>query len=172
MPLSENALILTSFLTPFAFKIRKVSCFGSISPGLTRGTLNPSPALPSHFSQKRTKETEKEGSSGTVAVQLFQKLVPLLQPPLAPPKPRIGFNADYVLNIVQTTPAKLLDVVAVLADQPELRLAAGQVGTIVEVLAADVFEVEFCDPSGRTLGFAELRRDQILVLCHEVALAA
>jgi len=66
----------------------------------------------------------------------------------------------------------MLDVVALLEDKPELRLAAGQVGTIVEVLAPDVFEVEFCDPRGKTLGFAELRRDEVLVLRHEAALAA
>jgi hypothetical protein len=73
---------------------------------------------------------------------------------------------------VQNTPAKLLDVVALLEDQPGARLVAGQVGTIVEVLAPGVFEVEFCDPEGRTIGFAELRREQFLVLRHEPALAA
>ena len=45
-------------------------------------------------------------------------------------------------------------------------------GTIVEVLAPDVFEVEFCDTEGRTIGFAELRRPDFLVLRHEPALAA
>lgn len=71
-----------------------------------------------------------------------------------------------------SAPAKRLDVVAVLADKPELRLAAGQVGTIVEVLKPDVFEVEFCDSDGKTLSFAELRRDEILVLRHEAVLAS
>ncbi len=73
---------------------------------------------------------------------------------------------------MQTTPAKLLDVIALLEDNPELRLSCGQVGTIVEVLAPDVFEVEFCDSEGRTIGFAELRRSDFLVLRHEPALAA
>ena len=73
---------------------------------------------------------------------------------------------------VQTTPAKLLDVVALLEEKPALRLACGQVGTIVEVLAPDVFEVEFCDGEGRAIGFAELRRSDLLVLRHEPALAA
>jgi hypothetical protein len=75
-------------------------------------------------------------------------------------------------NPVQTIPAKLLDVIALLADKPEQRLSSGQVGTIVEALAPDVFEVEFCDGEGRTLGFAELRRSDFLVLRHEPALAA
>jgi hypothetical protein len=73
---------------------------------------------------------------------------------------------------VQTTPVKLLDVIALLDDKAALRLACGQVGTIVEVLAPDVFEVEFCDNEGRTIGFAELRRSDFLVLRHESALAA
>jgi Domain of unknown function (DUF4926) len=35
---------------------------------------------------------------------------------------------------MKTTPAKLLDVVALLEDKPATGLVAGQVGTIVEVL--------------------------------------
>ncbi len=73
---------------------------------------------------------------------------------------------------VQAIAAKLLDVVALLDDKPALGLACGQVGTIVELLAPEVFEVEFCDREGRTLGFAELRRGEFLVLHHEPALAA
>jgi hypothetical protein len=73
---------------------------------------------------------------------------------------------------VPTESAKLLDVIALLADKPEFRLSRGQVGTIVEVLAADVFEVEFCDPLGRTIGVAELHSGDFLVLRHEPALAA
>ncbi|MDD5198721.1 MAG: DUF4926 domain-containing protein [Terrimicrobiaceae bacterium] len=74
--------------------------------------------------------------------------------------------------LVKTAPAKLLDTVAVLEDQPAKGLVAGQVGAIVEVLAPDVFEVEFCDPQGRTQLFAELRRTEFLVLRYEPALAA
>jgi hypothetical protein len=75
-------------------------------------------------------------------------------------------------SIVQIRPAKLLDVIALLEDKPALRLACGQVGTIVELLASDVFEVEFCDSEGRTLSLVELRRGEFLVLRHEPALAA
>lgn len=73
---------------------------------------------------------------------------------------------------MQTTSVKLLDVIALLDDKPALGLSSGQVGTVVEVLAPEVFEVEFCDSEGRTLGFAELRRADFLVLRHEPALAA
>ena len=73
---------------------------------------------------------------------------------------------------MQNTPFKLIDVIAMLADKPVERLVAGQVGTPVEELAPDVFEVEFCDSQGRTIGFAELKREDFLVLHHEPALAA
>ena len=73
---------------------------------------------------------------------------------------------------MQTTPARRLDVIALLDDKPALRLSCGQVGTIVEVLGPGVFEVEFCDREGRTIGMAELRRSDFLVLLHESARAA
>jgi len=74
--------------------------------------------------------------------------------------------------LLNTTSAKLLDVVAVLEDKPASGLVAGQVGTIVEVLAPGVFEVEFCDLVGNTIGFAELCRHELLVLRHEAAALA
>jgi hypothetical protein len=70
---------------------------------------------------------------------------------------------------MQVTPAKVLDVVALLDDKPEENLVSGQVGTIVEDLAPGVFEVEFCDAEGRTVRFAELDRREFLVLRHEPA---
>ena len=73
---------------------------------------------------------------------------------------------------MENTPVKLLDVVALLGDKPEEGLAAGQVGTVVEVLAPGVFEVEFLDSHGRTVGLAELRRAELLALKHEPAVAA
>jgi len=73
---------------------------------------------------------------------------------------------------MQNTPVKLLDVVALLGDKPEHGLVAGQVGTVVEVLAPGVFEVEFLDSQGRTIGLTELRREELLALKHESALAA
>jgi hypothetical protein len=73
---------------------------------------------------------------------------------------------------MQSTPVKLLDVVALLADKPEEGLVAGQVGTLVEVLAPGIFEVEFLDSHGRTFALAELRREELLALKHEAAVAA
>ena len=64
---------------------------------------------------------------------------------------------------MQTTPVKLLDVVALLQDKPDQSLVAGQVGTVVELLAPDVFEVEFLDSEGRTVALAELNRRELLV---------
>ena len=42
----------------------------------------------------------------------------------------------------------LLDVVALTVDLPERGLTRGQVGTVVETLAPEVFEVEFSDEQG------------------------
>lgn len=70
-------------------------------------------------------------------------------------------------SAMQSHQAKLLDVVALLNERPEEGLVSGQVGTIVEILAEGVYEVEFSDPGGRTIGMAELERDDFLVLCHE-----
>ena len=59
---------------------------------------------------------------------------------------------------------QLLDVVALTVDLPGRNLFRGQVGTIVEELAPDVFEVEFCDDEGHTYGSIALNRDQFIVL--------
>jgi hypothetical protein len=64
---------------------------------------------------------------------------------------------------------KLLDTVALLEDvQIEgVLLKPGEVGAVVEILAPDVYEVEFCDDQGRAYAFASLRADQILVLHNQ-----
>jgi len=59
---------------------------------------------------------------------------------------------------------QLLDVVALLEDHPELNLVAGQVGTVVENLASDVFEVEFSDDHGRAYATASLKNSQLIAL--------
>jgi hypothetical protein len=61
-------------------------------------------------------------------------------------------------------PIRLLDVVALTEELPERGLYRGQVGTVVEALAPDVFEVEFCDNEGRTYASLALRAEQLLVL--------
>ena len=77
-----------------------------------------------------------------------------------------------ISSAMQKTPLKLLDVVALLVDKPEERLVAGQVGTVVELLAPDVYEVGFLDSKGRTIAVAELKRADLLLLQHEPVMAA
>jgi hypothetical protein len=66
----------------------------------------------------------------------------------------------------------LLDVVALMEDLPERGLARGQVGTLVELLAPGVFEVEFCDNEGRTYANLALRANQLMVLHYQPIAAA
>lgn len=58
----------------------------------------------------------------------------------------------------------LLDVVALTEDLPELGIFRGQVGTVVEELAADAFLVEFINDDGRTYAMLPLAADQLMVL--------
>jgi Domain of unknown function (DUF4926) len=62
---------------------------------------------------------------------------------------------------------KLLNVVALLQDLPELDLIRGQVGTIVEEYEPGVFEVEFCDGDGRAYAIETLSADMLMVLHHQ-----
>ena len=66
---------------------------------------------------------------------------------------------------MSTSPG-LLDVVALMEDLPDRGLRRGQVGTVVECLASDVFEVEFSDDRGRTYASLALRTDQLMALHH------
>ena len=66
---------------------------------------------------------------------------------------------------------KLLDVVALLDDVPEKALRRGQVGTIVEVLAPGVFEVEFSDLEGRAYATAALPATRLMGLHYQPASA-
>ena len=62
---------------------------------------------------------------------------------------------------------RLLDVVAMVEDLPGAGLCRGQVGTVVELLAPDVFEVEFSNNEGRTYASLALRAEQLMVLHHQ-----
>lgn len=62
---------------------------------------------------------------------------------------------------------RLLDVVALTKTLPRKRLRRGQVGTVTETLAPQVFEVEFCDNEGRTYASVALPGKQLMVLHHE-----
>ncbi len=64
---------------------------------------------------------------------------------------------------------QLLDVVALTGDLSEKSLRCGQVGTIVERLAPDVFEVEFSDIEGRAYALVSVRASQLIVLHYEPA---
>lgn len=67
---------------------------------------------------------------------------------------------------------KLLDVVALTEDIPDHSLKRGLVGTVVEILPPDAYEVEFVDRDGQTYAMLPLRTDQLLVLAYEPAMAA
>jgi len=67
---------------------------------------------------------------------------------------------------------ELLDVVALTEDLPERKLRRGQVGTVVELLRPDVFEVEFTDNDGRAFASLALHAKQLLVLHYEPVEAA
>jgi hypothetical protein len=62
---------------------------------------------------------------------------------------------------------KLLDTVALLEDFPECGLKRGEVGTVVEILAPDVYEVEFCDDEGHTYAQFALRGEQFVTLHNQ-----
>jgi hypothetical protein len=58
----------------------------------------------------------------------------------------------------------VLDVVALTVDMPDRGLVSGQVGTVVESLANDTFEVEFNDDSGHTYAQCAVPARHLLVL--------
>jgi len=66
------------------------------------------------------------------------------------------------------TSIKLLDVVALTEDLPQETLYRGQVGTVVEILAPDVYEVEFSDDEGQTYAMKALKSIQLMVLHHKL----
>ena len=71
------------------------------------------------------------------------------------------------------TPAiHLLDVVALTTDLPEKGLLRGQVGTVVEILASGVFEVEFSDDQGCTYAELAISSNQLMVLHYQPQQAA
>ena len=57
-------------------------------------------------------------------------------------------------------------VVALIEDLPEEGLVRGQVGTVVENWAPDVYEIEFCDGNGRTYAMVALKAEQLMRLHH------
>jgi len=58
-------------------------------------------------------------------------------------------------------------VVALVEDLLTEGLVRGQVGTVVEIWAPGVFEVEFSDENGRTYAMVALRAEQLMRLHHQ-----
>ena len=57
-------------------------------------------------------------------------------------------------------------VVALLEDLPSEGLVRGQVGTVVETCTPGIYEVEFCDDSGRAYAMVALKAEQLMRLHH------
>ena len=62
---------------------------------------------------------------------------------------------------------KLLDTVALRHDLPDRGLKEGEVGAVVELLAPNAFEVEFCDDDGQTYAELALSADDLIVLHNQ-----
>jgi hypothetical protein len=62
---------------------------------------------------------------------------------------------------------ELFSVVALIEDIPSRQLSRGQVGTVVEMLSPNIYEVEFCDNEGRTYAMTPLKADQLMILHHQ-----
>lgn len=58
----------------------------------------------------------------------------------------------------------VLDTVALVEDVPERGLSRGEVGTVVEILEGDVYEVEFSEERGETYAEVALRGGQLIRL--------
>ncbi len=66
----------------------------------------------------------------------------------------------------------VLDLVALLLALPDEGLVCGQVGTVVEELGSEIYEVESSDDEGRTYAQMALRSDQLMGLLHRPVEAA
>ncbi len=64
---------------------------------------------------------------------------------------------------------KLLDVVALTEDLPQKGLRKGQVGTVVEQLAPQMYEVEFSGLDDKTYAIAVVSEKLLIRLIHEPA---
>jgi hypothetical protein len=74
-------------------------------------------------------------------------------------------------NTYMKSQFSILDAVALITPIPEHGLMAGQVGTIVEELEPNVFEVEFCDDSGVTYASLAIPAKSIMALHYSPAVA-
>jgi hypothetical protein len=63
---------------------------------------------------------------------------------------------------------KVFDTVAILITRPRKEFVCGQVGTIVEELEKDVFEVEFADKFGNTISQFAVHSADLILLHYEM----
>jgi hypothetical protein len=68
---------------------------------------------------------------------------------------------------MKTREIKLLDVVAMLKDVSVEGVVLGQVGTVVELLAPSVYEVEFTNQDGETIAMLAVKEKDLLLLHFE-----
>ena len=61
---------------------------------------------------------------------------------------------------------KTFEVVALTTDVSEKHLRRGQVGTVVEILAPGMMEVEFSDLDGNTYAMCAIPESSLMVLHH------
>ncbi len=74
-------------------------------------------------------------------------------------------SAQYSLQkVLHSSGIQYLDMVALIENLPDRGLSVGQVGTIVEVLAPDIYEVDFSDDQGQTYAMLPLHHRQLLRL--------
>lgn len=66
-----------------------------------------------------------------------------------------------------STDFELLDVVALTQALPDHDLQEGQVGTVIEILAPGIYEVEFSDDDGRTYAQLPVEAGHLLKLRHK-----
>lgn len=59
---------------------------------------------------------------------------------------------------------KLLDIIALSEDLPKEGLLKGQVGTVVEILSDEIYEVEFSNNKGVTYSLLPLKSSQLIQL--------
>lgn len=69
---------------------------------------------------------------------------------------------------MKSSAIKVLDVVALLRDIPESNLKKGQVGTVVEQLDDNVFEIEFLTQRGETIALESFNATDLFLLHFEV----
>lgn len=68
---------------------------------------------------------------------------------------------------MKTREIRLLDVVALLKDASNEGIVLGQVGTVVELLAPNVYEIEFANQNGETIAMLTVEEKDLLLLHFE-----